>query len=110
MGNRALLQLRNKNEVSPLLYLHWGGSEVGEIIRRTKSRIAHRHDDVIYAFARPVQEAINGMDGDSGFGVWNQDEVLTEADSHGDAGCFVIDLSTPERVTAAFGRYGLDAA
>ncbi|WP_045769524.1 hypothetical protein [Xanthomonas albilineans] len=106
MGDRALIQLKCKQEVSPVLYMHWGGSYVGDIIKRTKARMASRHE-IDYAFARLVQEAISDSPGDAGFGVWNQVELLTEGDSHDDAGCFVVDISSPEWPVTCFGGYGL---
>lgn len=110
MGDKALIQLRaDSNECSPVLYLHWGGSAVADIIARTEARMANRPGDVSYIFARLVQEAIatdpHGVD--TGFGVWNQTSTLTAADSHGDAGCFLVDVSRPKYVISAFGGYGL---
>lgn len=107
MGNRALIQMKSGEKLSPVLYLHWGGGEVADIIERARQRMIGRNDDLDYAFARLVQSAIGGDDGNTGYGVWNQTTELTASDSHGDAGCFVVDVSTPAFTTAAFGGYGL---
>ncbi|MGY5921371.1 hypothetical protein ACS9ZL_08495 [Stenotrophomonas africana] len=106
MGDRALIQLKNENEVSPVLYLHWGGSDVKRIIESAKERMKGRHDDLSYAFARLVQIATGDDGSNTGFGVWNHADVLHASDSHGDAGCFVVNISSPDWETEAFGGYG----
>ena len=55
MGDRALIQLTNGTEVSPVLYLHWAGEQVADILRRTQKRMAGRGPDLSYTFARLVQ-------------------------------------------------------
>lgn len=107
MGDRALIQLKSRNEVSPVLYLHWGGGDVAKIIEATRQRMVNRHSDVHYAFARLVQQAIGNDTSNTGFGVWNQTTELTPEESHGDAGCFVVDISAPTWVIDTFGGYGL---
>lgn len=108
MGDRALIQLKDREEnVSPVLYLHWSGHRVGQIIELTESRMAGRPNDIQYAFARLVQQAVLDDDHNTGFGVWNHDKPLTEEDSHGDAGCFLVDISAPKWVIQCFGGYGL---
>lgn len=108
MGDRALIQLKSGTDVSTVLYLHWGGFGVKPIIDAARERMKSRHDDLSYAFARLVQIAAGNDSGATGFGVWNADAVLTAEDSHGDAGCFVIDASTPEWKVDTFGGYGFD--
>ena len=108
MGDRALIQLVNKSgAVSPVLYLHNGGGNVANILLRTQTQMKGRANDVDYAFARLVQQAINGDNSSSGIGVWNQTERLAEDDSHGDAGCFVVDVSAEAWTVAQGGGYGL---
>jgi len=109
MGDRALIQLHIGGDVSPVLYLHWSGSNVGDILSRTMERMKNRHDDLPYVFARMVQEAINGRDGDTGFGCWNQPKALSAGDSHGDAGCFLVDVSLPAWKVRAGGGYGIES-
>lgn len=108
MGDRAIIQMKNGDEFSPVLYLHWSGSDVKRIICDTKDRMKDRHDDMSYAFARLVQIAIGASTGAIGYGVWNQVTSITKEDSHGDAGCFLIDVSNPEWPIETFGGYGLD--
>jgi hypothetical protein len=108
MGDRALIQLTNKSgEVSPVLYMHWSGSSVAAILCRAQDQMKGRANDVDYAFARLVQQATGRDLGNTGFGVWNQSERLTADDSHGDAGCFVVDVSTEAWAVAQGGGYGL---
>lgn len=100
MGNRAVIQLKTNNELSPALYLHWDGGRAREIIKRAEARMQGCPDgDIQYSFARLVQEAVNIDDPytNTGYGVWNQTTELTEADSHGGAGCFVVDVSKMSR-------------
>lgn len=109
MGDRALIQLTTiGGGVSPVLYLHWGGSCVADILQRTQEQMKGRPNDESYAFARLVQQAINGDSHNTGIGVWNQIERLTPADSHGDAGCFVVDVTTETWNVAQGGGYGLE--
>jgi hypothetical protein len=108
MGDRALIQLTTKDgDVSPVLYLHWGGSDVANILQRAQEQMKGRANDLSYAFARLVQQAINGDGHNTGYGVWNHASRLTESDSHGDAGCFVIDVTTEAWSVAQGGGYGL---
>lgn len=110
MGDRALIQLTSGKDVSPVLYLHWGGSEVADILQRAEARMKGRAGDTSYAFARLVQEAIGNDRDNTGYGVWNQADRLTDADSHGDAGCFVVDVTADAWETETFGGYGFVSA
>lgn len=107
MGDRALVQMTSGNDVSPVLYLHWKGSDVLDILKRTREQMKGRAGDVSYAFARLVQQATMDDHGNLSIGVWNATEKLKAADSHGDAGCFVVDV-TEEWNVAIGGGYGLD--
>lgn len=106
MGDRALIQLKSGDELSPVLYLHWGGGDVKRIIDATQERMKNRPGDINYIFARMVSIAIDGNEGDTGYGVWNQTKKLVEADTHYDAGCFVVDVSRPTYTVETFGGYG----
>lgn len=110
MGDRALIQLRGTGgTLSPRLYLHWLGDEVGEILYDTQEQMVGRPDDVDYAFARLVQQACRrDGDGNLSIGVSNQVEALTAEDSHGDAGCFLVDVQERNWVVHAGGGYGLE--
>lgn len=108
MGDRAVIQLESAGHYSPVLYLHWGGHAVAGIIERTQKRMEDRPGDLPYIFARLVQEAVSeAPEGSTGFGVWNATEEITEADSQGDAGCFVVDVLNSKYDIRAFGGYGL---
>jgi hypothetical protein len=110
MGDRALIQLKADSGVSPVLYLHWGGSMVATILLRAQERMKGRANDVEYAFARLVQVATDGDKGNTGFGVWNQEIPLTAEDSHGDAGCFLVDVTKEAWTVAQGGGYGIDTS
>lgn len=111
MGDRALIQMVNGDEASPVLYLHWMGSEVGKIIEQAQTIMEGRAGDVSYAFARLVAAACNESGGgNTGVGVWNGEGVLKARDSHGDAGCFVIDVSSEKWAVRIGGGYGFDGA
>lgn len=113
MGERALIQLIDKERnCSPTLYLHWGGGEVGSILSRLQKRMDGRRNDIEYGFARLVQEAINGDDGNLSFGVSNQSTIISDAYSPGDAGAFVVDVSTTPWTVWCGGDsgYGFDDA
>lgn len=108
MGERALIQLIDSNKrVSPTLYLHWRGMEVGDILVETEARMADRPNDVDYAFARLVQIACDNDNGNTSFGVCNAFAVIDEGDSPGDAGCFLVDISEVKWKVMCCGGYGL---
>lgn len=95
MGDRVLMQCAVKvgtpeEEVGPVIYCHWAGPEAPTFIRELAKRMKDRPGDLHYASARLAQIAMDGDDGDLGFGIWNQPTRLTSEDSHGDAGCVVI--------------------
>ena len=104
MGDRALLQVVSGTEFGPVVYCHWAGSRVPEIVRRLAKRMAERGDDLAYASARLVQECINGDDSALSFGIWNADKPLSEEDSHGDAGVVLIDCANGYKCQC-FGGY-----
>ena len=109
MGDRALIQLKTADgSFSPVLYTHWSGSCVAEILDRAQSTMKGRPNDLEYAFARLVVAAVNGDRGNTGFGVWNAQKPLTDVDSHGDAGCFVVDVTSEQWIIQQGGGYGLE--
>lgn len=63
-----------------------------------------RGDDASYAFARFVGICHARIEGNTSLGAWNQDTPLTKSDSHGDAGCYLVDCKTWD--VEAFGGYG----
>lgn len=66
--------------------------------------MADRRDDVSYWSARLVQELCETCkDGSHSAGIWNVDRVLTEQDSHGDAGVMLINCANNS--AQCFGGY-----
>jgi hypothetical protein len=95
MGDRVLFQVCNadKSEISPVAYCHSSGYDAPRICKAMAKRMADRRDDVAYTFARLMQIAMENDDRNLGFGAWNKTELLTEKDSHGDAGIVIIHVS-----------------
>ncbi len=113
MGDRAVIQFKSKGVsegeekvLSPCCYLHNSGYRVGELLELTAARMAERGPDVAYAFARLVGLAHESIPGNLSLGVWNQADELTEKDSHGDAGCFVVELDSLGMLVECSGGYG----
>lgn len=105
MGDRALIQFQDsRGEVSPVCYLHCNGSEAPIFIAECAKLMQSRPDDVSYAFARFVGICHTHIEGNLSLGVFGQDEPLNAGDSHGDAGCYLVDCSTWD--VEAFGGYG----
>lgn len=110
MGDRALIQFvatnRNGdiNDVSPVVYLHWNGTEVDKWLQLWWKNMEGRHGDVSYGVARFIGICHTLIDGNLSLGVWNQSDVLAQEDSHGDAGCFVVDCDNGN--VTAMGGYG----
>lgn len=114
MGDRALIVVTDGENVSPVIYLHWMGSEVPAILERLKNRMESRGADVSYASARLIQEATQDDDGCLSFGLWNahpevikavidKDAKVLSKESHGDAGLIVLDVN--DYTWQAFGGY-----
>lgn len=103
MGDRALIIFKDKTEVSPVVYLHWMGSEVPELLKEHKKLMTGREDDLSYAAARFVGIChAKNADSNTGLGMFNLPEdkikAVLEGDakvlddySHGDAGVVVVD-------------------
>ena len=103
MGDRVLMQCHSarSGKFGPVVYCHWLGDVAPRIVDRLVRRMHPRRGDVDYASARLVQECTLAQ-GDHetsagscmGIGVWNADHLLTAKDSHGDAGCVLVDVDT----------------
>ena len=92
-------------EVGPVVYCHWSGRRAPYIVRRLAARMKGREGDLSYSSARLVQEAIGmNTNGNISFGVWNSATKLVPNDSHGDAGCVVIDVDNGHKCEC-FGGY-----
>lgn len=95
MGERVLFQVVRGEDFSPVIYCHWAGDQVRQICTRLRDRMGDRCGDLHYTAARLVQECIDGNEGNLSFGIWNATSILTAADSHGDGGVVLIDVSGP---------------
>jgi hypothetical protein len=115
LGDRVIFQVVGKPdnvmdpgvlEFSPVIYAHWSGERAPQVLERLRKRMRARAGDVPYTAARLVQELIDPSNvGALSFGIWNADRVLTEEDSHGDAGVVLIDVSTGAMRFKCFGGY-----
>lgn len=99
MGDRVLMQCHSakSGRFGPVVYCHWLGDKAPQIVNRLINRMRPRTGDLDYSSARLVQECtLAQIDPDSymSIGVWNSDHLLTAKDSHGDAGCVLIDVDT----------------
>ena len=100
MGDRALIQFTDGQTFGPVVYLHSSGYRVGDLLQGAAPRM--RAGDVSYATARFIGHCHAEIDGALSLGVWSQDGK--ETSSHGDAGTFIVDISTGEIETS--GGYG----
>jgi hypothetical protein len=105
MGDRVLFQVVSGEDFSPVVYCHSSGAEVRDICARLQGRMRGRHNDLHYTAARLVQECIRERPGNLSFGMWNAVGIQTEADSHGDGGVVLIDVSGPQMEFKCFGGY-----
>jgi len=113
MGDRALVLFHDKNrqDFSPVVYLHWNGTEVPDLINKLKTLMGPRTDDVQYASARFVGICHEYIKGNLSLGIWNADKEITDfqndidpsSHSHGDAGIIYVDCS--DFSWQAFGGY-----
>jgi hypothetical protein len=122
MGDRALVIFENKDEISPVVYLHWSGSRVPAFLQQLKERMQGREGDVSYATARFIGLCHEAIYGNLSLGVWNlpADTLVavktrglsTEADkelagySHGGAGVVVVNAH--DFTWKAYGGYLTD--
>jgi hypothetical protein len=107
MGDRVLIQFINGHdarEFSPVAYLHWHGDSAPALIRACADLMRGRDGDTGYAFARFIGICHNAIGGNLSLGAWNTKGVLQPDDSHGDAGCYVVNVHTWQ--VQAFGGYG----
>lgn len=107
MGDRLLMQVKGPaDEFSPVIYCHWSGSSAGAMCGELRERMKGRERDVSYTAARLVQIATAGdPGGNMSFGIWNADAILTEKDTHGDAGIVIVDVSQNDMAFLCFGGY-----
>lgn len=106
MGDRVLMQIvNNEGTFGPVVYGHDAGIYAPLIAKALVERMVGRASDVTYWSARLVQEVSKTCsEGNLSLGMWNAEAVLTEDDSHGDAGVVVINASTGD-ITYQGGYY-----
>lgn len=105
MGDRALVQFEDSTgRTSPVIYLHWSGEEASAWLRELAILMTGRPNDASYAAARFAGICHRHINGNMSLGMWNQEKRLTAEDSHGDAGCFVVNCHTWQ--VEAMGGYG----
>lgn len=126
MGDRALIHVHDGERISPCVYLHWGGTEVEDLLRKTKVLMGDRTGDVAYTAARLCGLAHDAdRDSNLSLGIWGPPDsnyakarehmLKTEPYSfdptrshypysHGDAGVFLVNCKTWE--VECFGGYG----
>jgi len=108
MGDRALIVFTNtaRDEVSPVVYLHWDGHNVPEWLAELKAKMAGREGDVPYSAARFVGICHEHIDGNVSLGMWNAPTGMLAnpaEHSHGDAGVIVVNAN--DYSWQAFGGY-----
>lgn len=109
MGDRVLIVFASgADDISPAVYLHWGGSDAPHLIEETAKHMATKKGDAQYAAARCIGLAhAHDAASNTGLGVTAPPADLKEETlkkfSHGDAGVVVVDASTFE--WKAFGGY-----
>lgn len=109
MGDRALIQFTDKGgTVSPVVYVHGQGYAVGTLLEETMKLMQGRPDDIQYASARFVGICHSKNVSNLSLGIWNKNELLTAEDTHGDAGCFVVDVTEEKWKVYCDGGYGID--
>lgn len=98
MGDRVLMQVYSAAQAAhgPVVYCHWLGDRAPQIMQAVIRRMQGRKD-VDYTTARLVQECCLAQrdataDAYLGIGCWNAPALLTAADSHGDAGCVLLNV------------------
>jgi len=105
MGDRAVVVFRSSREVHDVaVYLHWDGHRVEELIRGAAARM--RAGDVVYAAARFTGHCHQEIEGALSLGVYglSPDQVghIESGEAgrlgHGDAGVWVVNVSTGELV------------
>jgi hypothetical protein len=102
MGDRALVIFKDETKISPVIYLHWAGSDVPQYIEELKALMADRRGDATYASARFTGIAHTANVSSVSLGLYALHPQLakaikaTDAEtlasfSHGDAGLIVVD-------------------
>lgn len=101
MGDRVTVFFKSNNgDVSPGIYIHWGGAGVLSLIADAASRM--RRGDPIYSAARFCGHCHGVVKGNAGLGLVPPPDADTDAAyekmSPGDAGSVVVNIDTGEIV------------
>lgn len=107
MGDRVLVVFKCKEEFSPTVYVHWGGSSVWSLLE--KAAPIMRRGDLHYATARFIGTCHESSPRRAlGLGVFgppvDEGELYSAGFSRGDAGVILVDVDTGEAL--AFNGYG----
>ena len=97
MGNRAVVTFVENNDcegIRPAVYLHWGGSCVRTWLQELQEVMRTRSGDAEYAAARFTQLAGNHIEGNLSLGLTTVDVSAPGDASPGDAGVFVVNVSS----------------
>jgi hypothetical protein len=98
-----------REQFSPVVYLHWGGSDVPHILCALRERMQGRNNDIGYAAARLVGICHERIDGNVSLGLFEfpKDGLAGYLDSefsHGDAGVILVECDT--WIAEAWNGYG----
>lgn len=80
MGDRVLVIFHDKQEVSPVVYLHWGAEGTPALLKKHAEFMKDRKGDVQYGAARFVGLAHAEVPNlATGIGIWNLEEGQRDA-------------------------------
>lgn len=125
MGDRALVVFTDSNgQISPTVYLHWGGGHVPNYIGLLRNYMKGREGDMEYSCARFIGLVhFETKPSNTSLGVWNTPEniamsIRDDSDdrakgdlnnySHGDAGVILCDVSNDHRCKTYGGYLRVD--
>ena len=89
----------------PVIYMHWHGDIALDLLKATRELMDGRETDLSYVSARFIGVCHENIDGNLSLGMWNSAEELKKEDSHGDAGCVIVDVSKSEWNIKCVGGY-----
>lgn len=97
MGDRSLTTFKDQHGYSPVIYMHWHGSDTRDFLAKAGPIL--RKGDNTYAAARFCGFCHTEIDSNLGLGLFeppDPDEEGFDWDefSHGDAGVFIVDIET----------------
>lgn len=97
MGDRCLIQFYDGKDFSPVVYLHRHGEQANEFLDIHDKVMQDRKGDLNYSCARFIGICHEKIRPPLSLGIWNAHHIMTEEDSHGDAGVILVDVNTFER-------------